>query len=235
MRIGICDDCETDRILLKKICNQYGHTDIILYHSGEDLLADPNCSKLELLFLDIEMDGQNGLEVKNILELTNTFTLIVFCTSHTECVMDAFGANVISFLQKPFTDLIVERCLKKALYLRKDFYPVAITTDIISPCCNILYIHAEKKYSIFYSVDNSTILSRKSLQKLEEELSSLGFCSISRSYIVNLKHVKKIEKTTLFLSNHTTLTISRRYLSKIIDAYHQYQIRGMRYEENVSK
>ena len=109
MRIGICDDCEEDLISLKDICNQYGHTDITLYHSGEELLADPNSSKLELLFLDIEMDGQSGLEVKDILEHTNAFTFIVFCTSHTECMMDAFGQNVISFLSKPFTELAVER------------------------------------------------------------------------------------------------------------------------------
>lgn len=231
MRIGICDDCEEDLISLKDICNQYGHTDITLYHSGEELLADPDNSKLELLFLDIEMDGQSGLEVKDILEHTNAFTFIVFCTSHTECMMDAFGQNVISFLSKPFTELAVERCIKKSLYLRKDFYPISINSDTLVPCCDILYIHAENKYSVFYSTNGNTTLSRKSLRDWTKELDALGFCRISHSYVVNLKHVIKLENMSLFLSNQLKLKISRGYMSKFNEAYKQYRIDRMRYEE----
>ena len=229
MRIGICDDCEEDLKLLTDICNQNGHTDIRLYHSGEELLEDPDCSKLELLFLDIEMDGQSGLEVKDILEHTNTFTLIVFCTSHTEFVMDAFGQNVISFLTKPFTNLTVERCLKKALHLRKDYCPISISADVILPCCDILYIHAAEKYSVFLSTTNHTFLSRKSLLEWQKELSTLGFYSISRAYVVNLKHVKAIEGTTLFLTNQIELKISRRFITKFQKVYEQYRIGAMRY------
>lgn len=90
MRIGICDDCEQDLILLKCICNKYNHTDITLYHSGEEVLKDKNHSKIELLFLDIEMNGTSGLHIKKMLEYTNASTFIVFCTSHVECMQDAF-------------------------------------------------------------------------------------------------------------------------------------------------
>lgn len=230
MRIGICDDCEEYLMLLSNICSKYNYTDIVLYRSGEELLKDKNCSKIELLFLDIEMDGQSGLDVKDILEHTNSFTFIVFCTSHIECMMDAFGQNVISFLSKPFTAHAVEQCIKKALHLRKDFYPIYIAPNTTVPCCNILYIHVEGKYSVIYFADSNTILSRKSLKEWKKELCTLGFCSISQSYVVNLKHVKKIEDKTLFLSNQVNLKISRRNVNEVNEAYRQYRISRMRYD-----
>lgn len=230
MRIGICDDCKEDLMLLRNICNKYNYTDITLYRSGEELLEDKNCSKLELLFLDIEMDGKSGLDIKEILEYTNSFTFIVFCTTHVECMTNAFGQNVISFLSKPFTDRAVEQCIKKALLLKKDSYPISINADNVAFCCDILYIHVENKYSVFYTTDGDTILSRKSLRDWANELDTLGFCSISQSYVVNLKHIKKIEDKTLFLSNQINLKISRRNMNELNEAYRQYRISRMRYE-----
>lgn len=232
MRIGICDDVMSDQILLKKNCEQLGYTDIVQYNSGEEFLADAKHSDLHLLFLDIEMDGKNGLEIKDILEETNSQTFIVFCTTHTECVMDAFGRNVISFLPKPFTTHMVERCIKKALYLGRDFYPVTVNPDTTLRCCDILYVHAEAKYSVFYvaNAENVNASSRKSLQTWEKELSDFDFCCIGRSYLVNLKYVKDIRNTTLLLTNKEELPISRRYKGKLEEACKQYRIRGMRYE-----
>jgi two-component system LytT family response regulator len=199
-----------------------------LYRSGEELLAAPEISQLNLVFLDIEMDGQSGLEVKEILERSNPFTFLVFYTSHTECMGDAFGSNVISFISKPFSKPAVERCLKKCMYLKKDFYPIPVHTDMLIPCSEILYIHAENKYSIFYFTNNKTTLSRKSLRNWADELKNLGFCRISHSYIVNLKYVDKQENMSLLLTNGIILKVSRACMHNFREAYKNYRISRMR-------
>lgn len=228
MKIGICDDCEKDLFALKEICEEYGHTDISLYRSGEELLAAPEISQLNLVFLDIEMDGRNGLEVKEILEQNNAFTFLVFCTSHIECMEEAFGSNVISFISKPFSKVAVERCLKKCMYLKKDFYPVAVHENMLVPCSDIVYIHAENKYSIFYFANNLTTLSRKSLRNWADELKNLGFCRISHSYIINLKYVDKQENMSLLLTNGIILKVSRACMHNFREAYKNYRISRMR-------
>lgn len=234
MRIGICDDLVEDQLLLEQACNQLGYTDIVRYNSGEEFLADAEYQKLHLLFLDIEMDGKNGLEIKEILEHTRPQTFVVFCTTHTECMPDAFGRNVISFLTKPFTIHMVERCIKKALYLGKDFYPITITKDQTLCCSQILYVHTENKYCVFYSTTEERFLSRKSLQEWAEELSDFGFCCISRSCLVNLKFVKHIKKTVLQLTNKQELPVSRRYAGTLLELHNQYRIQSIRYDINHS-
>ena len=148
MKIGICDDVIADQDLLENACNQLGYTDIVRYHSGEEFLADTEKQKLYLLFLDIEMEGKNGLEIKEILEKTNAQTFVVFCTTHAECMPEAFGRNVISFLPKPFTTHMIERCIKKHCILEKIFIQlqlierktfVAIRSSIYIRKINILY------------------------------------------------------------------------------------------------
>lgn len=230
MKIGICDDVIADQDLLENACNQLGYTDIVRYHSGEEFLADTEKQKLYLLFLDIEMEGKNGLEIKEVLEKTNAQTFVVFCTTHVECMPEAFGRNVISFLPKPFTTHMIERCIKKALYLGKDFYPIAINREK-NLCCNqILYIHTENKYSVFYSVTGEGILSRKSLLKWEKILCDFGFCSISRGCLVNLKFIKYIDNTRLFLTTGQKLTVSRRHTVQLEKRYQEYRIQGVRYD-----
>lgn len=67
MKIGICDDNEMEREQLKKFCLKAGYDDTVFFSSGEELLEYEELTSLNLLFLDIEMEGPNGIEIKNNL------------------------------------------------------------------------------------------------------------------------------------------------------------------------
>ena len=108
MKIGICDDDPKTREQLNNLCHKLGYIDTYQFDSGEELLSSDICHSLTLVFLDIEMNGMTGIEVKNILEQKCPFTLIIFNTSHEEQIKDAFGRNVISFISKPFSEISIK-------------------------------------------------------------------------------------------------------------------------------
>lgn len=70
------------------------------YASGEELLRD---SSSDVLLLDVEMPGMNGIAVKNFLQNQRAMTRILFVSSHEETITEAFGREVYGFLYKAVT------------------------------------------------------------------------------------------------------------------------------------
>lgn len=230
MKIAICEDQAEERELLMQYCLHLGYENICSYSSGTELLNSPELTSFALVFLDIEMNDINGIDVKKQLEQNSPTTLIVFCTSHQEHIKDAFGRNVISFLSKPLTENDIADCLKQAAYFARDFYPIIIENDTTLACRDVLYLQAEHKYTIIYTENGLHYLSRKTLQGWIEELGQLGFCPISRSAVINLKYYKKLidKNRNVLMQNGTIIPISRyrqKTLYKELDIFMLHRIR----------
>ena len=187
MRIGICDDNETDRKNISDICRKLGYANVYCYASGSAFLNSDAPSNTDVVFLDIDMAEMTGLEVKEIMERENYHTYIIFCTSHNEHMPDAFGKNVISFITKPYEEKSIEYNLKRAASFSRKFAEIYIDGEC-EICKNILFIKAENGYSVFYCASGRQLLSRNSVKKWGEELKGKGFALISRSMVVNLHH-----------------------------------------------
>ena len=211
MNIGICDDDKQTRKQLSDLCQNLGYNKVYEFKSGEELLNSDICSKLTLVFLDIEMSGMTGIDVKNKMEKSCPFTLIIFNTSHNEKVNDAFGRNVISFISKPFSEISIRHNIEKAAFLCRNFLPIKIDNNTSIPCEDILYLCSEQKYSIFHTKNGNSILSRKPLKNW-----------------ANLKHYKKIENKKIILYNGASFPISRRYTNLVQKRFDQYILDMMR-------
>lgn len=105
MKIAICDDDKNAREVLKTCCGRFAaefqiDCQVAEYASGEELLRD---SSSDVLLLDVEMPGMNGIAVKNFLQNQRAMTRILFVSSHEEAITEAFGREVYGFLYKPVT------------------------------------------------------------------------------------------------------------------------------------
>lgn len=113
MTIAICDDETEIRELLKnKIETVYPEEDVILYRTGEELLASKK--QMDLLFLDIQMPGLNGMEVAKILRKDNQKIILIFVTALEEYVFEAFDVDAFHYLVKPFSDKKFYMVMEKA-------------------------------------------------------------------------------------------------------------------------
>ena len=172
----------------------------------------------------------SGIEIIERLVQVSPSTFIVFCTTHQELRPDAFGRNVISFLTKPLSKRSIEHCIQKASYLTRDFYAVSINEQTAIPCKDILYLHDEQKYTVFYTVDGLSFSTKKPLKNWIPELEELGFCPVSRSAVINLKYYVKIQGKQVQLYGGTTISVSRRYITLLKETFDAYMLRKMRSE-----
>ena len=109
MRIGICDDEKFARQEVRKLCELYFDEnkiehDYIEFESGEEVLdysVKQDNPLIDLLFLDVEMEGVDGIRLKEQLLRQSMIERIVFVTSHKDKVFDAFGQKTIGFIPKP--------------------------------------------------------------------------------------------------------------------------------------
>ena len=115
MKIVICDDREFEIEILKKLCEEY-----VSEHIPEaEIVCTANPGRIaaedpDILILDIEMPEKSGIEIKN--ELTEgDRPLIIFATAYFEFMKDAFGRNVIGYMEKPVKKYEFNNYMKAAV------------------------------------------------------------------------------------------------------------------------
>ncbi|MBQ7066001.1 MAG: response regulator transcription factor [Lachnospiraceae bacterium] len=227
LKIAICDDEKIYRNqlinVIREYCKRHGRKATILeYASGEECLSD--LDKMEILFLDIDMEGLDGIEVKEMLEKFHENVLIVFVTNYADRINEAFGMQVVSFIHKPITLKAVTNAMDKILnwYTKRNFIEVEgidrkkefFSTE------QIYYIEASNQYSKV-KLRKEEYFMRKSLTAWEKELKEEGFCRIHQSVIVNFAHVKELGKKVI-MDDNSAFTISTRKRKSVEKAYGEY-------------
>ena len=104
MKIAVCDDNAVFRSSVKTEIEQYFQSlDVLVceYDSGESLLKAMKGITFDLILLDIEMDGIDGLETARCIRKDDTQVPIVLLTSHTEFALEGYEVNAFRFLPKP--------------------------------------------------------------------------------------------------------------------------------------
>lgn len=227
INIAICDDEKRHREklieLIKAYCKEREKMAVISeYSSGEECLSD--LDEVEMLFLDIDMEGIDGIEVKNRLESAHVNISIIFTTNYGDRMDEAFGMQVVSFIEKPVTLEPVANAMDRILkwYSQRELIEVENSggkKNVLSTE-QIYYIEASNQYSRI-RLRKEEILLRKSLKAWEEELSGKGFCRIHQSVIVNFSHVKEMGQRVL-MEDDTAFTVSTRRRKTVNLAYSEY-------------
>ena len=97
MRIAICDDEKNIRELIEnKVIRQYPKAEIVFFSSGEELLLSD--MHIDILFLDIQMSGRDGMETARELRKLDNDVMIIFVTAIEEYVFQAFDSGSFTFI-----------------------------------------------------------------------------------------------------------------------------------------
>lgn len=194
INVAVCDD---EDIICGEIKRQLLHIrpdyDIKIYHSGYELL---NSGKTyDLLFLDIEMPEIDGMKTAEVLRERNKDEYIVFLTSHTEMMADAFKVKAFRFLNKPIEiekfEEAVEQAEKEILNSRK--IPIVVKGDIkFVQIRDIVYFEAFGD-GTYIHMKKEVLESNKPLKYWDEKMGNEHFFQTHKSYIVALRYVNKVE------------------------------------------
>lgn len=225
-KIAICDDEKNvTNTIAEKISERGNEYEINCFDSGEKLLEAS--ADYHILFLDIEMAGIDGIQTAFKLREKKYDGLIIFLTSHTEFMPDAFKVNAFRFLSKPIDD---EKFNEAFMAAEKDILNTAhilITAknkSIYMKLTDIVYLEAYGDGTYIYDKNGNTYDTDCTLKYWKETIGTEHFFQVHKSYIVSLLHISHISKDgTIMLNGYSKeLSISRRNYVAFKNAFFDY-------------
>lgn len=203
IRVAVCDDEEymVDRIesyVLKFGADKHIGFKIYKFYNGEALANSE--IEFDLVFLDIKMQGLDGLETGKLLKERNMAVPIVYITSFADESNRAHKVHAFDFIVKPFGYEDIETVLHDFKKLDKkisnDFIKVRADTgdELIQDIDEILYFEYKGQRHIIMKTLNDEILIKGNLYEIYEKLDRLQFAYTHKGFIVNLMQVRSISK-----------------------------------------
>ncbi|MDD6800383.1 MAG: LytTR family DNA-binding domain-containing protein [Firmicutes bacterium] len=223
LRIAICDDeqkqIEYLTVLVSSWGSQNGHTITIdSFPSAEAFLFDyAEDQNRDILLLDIEMGAMNGVELAKTIRQTNDAVQIVFITGFPDFIAEGYEVSALHYLMKPVSEEKLHAILDKAaanLNKAEKRLRVAFDRQVdYVPLSRITHVEAQKQYVVIYT-EAETYRMKSSLAEAEKLLDEYFF-KCQRSFIVNLRYVKRIKGDCVVLKNEEEVPISRGMAEKI--------------------
>ncbi|WP_019229666.1 LytTR family DNA-binding domain-containing protein [Sedimentibacter sp. B4] len=219
-RIGICDDesiicSEIENIILNYSKSISEKIEVDVFYSGEELyefLKSDNC--VDMIFLDIELNKLNGVELGRIIrnELKNENIQIVYISSKENYAMELFDVRPLNFLIKPIDKLKVIEMINKAMELLNKLDVYFKYKQGHNFCKkeikDILYFESDnRQVKMVTTTDEITFYGN--LSEIHSQLELHKFFFIHKSYLVNYYHVAEFYYDKLILTNSHVLPISQ--------------------------
>lgn len=216
-RMAICDDDAAQRKHLAGIVTEWaeqgGHLiEIKTYSGAQAFLFDYAEEKdLDILLLDIEMDGMDGVTLAKELRQDNETVQIVFITGYPDYIAEGYDVAALHYLLKPVKKEKLAEVLDRAVQISKKTPPsLLVSTDretVRILLDDIYYVEAQGHYMSVYTAKEEYRL-RMTVSEITEKLGE-GFFRCSRSYVVGLRHVSRVTKSEVILDNRVSLPLGR--------------------------
>ncbi|MCL2572119.1 MAG: LytTR family DNA-binding domain-containing protein [Defluviitaleaceae bacterium] len=226
IRIALCDDEKQQRdyltLLLRK-WNPKAH--IEAFESAESFkMMREEKTPHDILLLDIQMGGQDGVSLAKELRAANEELIIIFITGVPDFIQEGYDVAALHYLMKPVNEsklfTVLDRAVSQVSITPKPLLlPVEGETVKLS-FGDILYIESFAHYLEVVTV-SGTITVKMPTYKLEQLLSD-EFIRCHRSYLVNMRHISKITKTDITLDNGKFVPLSRRMQSSVSETFIAY-------------
>lgn len=236
MKIVIIDDEPTARSLIRHIISRENAVSYEIFEAADLLegVAIIKAEKPKLVFLDIEMPNQQGIEIFSYFEDDEIDFEIVFCTAYSDYAINAFEMNAIDYILKPVRPNRIIEVLKKVetsfnqkqIQMRlhelkeslrnQQFRKIGVPVNdgiVFIPIENIVYLMADGMYTNIHRVDGKTLTVSKPLKYFNRLIGvGMPFYRPHRSYIINLHFLKQYVKRDgnyILLDNDEMIPLSK--------------------------
>lgn len=230
MRILICDD---DHFIIEQmkdlIHTFFSHKkvacpEITAYTDGESLLADSG--EKDIVFLDVEMQGVNGIHAGCELKKQNEKTIIFIVTSYIEYLDDAMRFHVFRYLSKPLDSKRFFRNMDDAVKLYHSFHTKVIIqtkNEVVSVFTNDIFMVEINQRKVIVHTVTGDYISLQSMQHWLNTLPDNCFFQTHRSFIINMEYVSDFSHNMVHLNGGgLSAFLSKRNYTNFKNAYLLY-------------
>lgn len=215
MKCIIVDDEPIARKGITRQVEQISQLELVnAFNSAEAALDFLKTNEVDLIFLDIQMPGMNGIELARILPKQ---TLIIFTTAYSEYALDSYEVDAIDYLVKPIDPTKFRKAVNKAITyhsllmdeeeksvenVEEDFIFVKSDRRFFKVNFkDVLFIEGLKDYVII-QMEGQRIITRMNIKTIHDLLPKKIFLRINKSYIVNKNRIESFNNNDVFIKTH---------------------------------
>lgn len=226
MKIAIVENELLHAENLKDLLQQWSRehqtiVEISCFLSGESFL-DSDFVCLDLAFIDIQLDGMNGLTAAHQIREQGFYGQLVFLTAFSEYVFDGYEVQALNYLLKPVSYDKIAQCIDYVVRkLNDDHYTFRDHGSVIQIAYSrIICFSSANHYTQIVTTEGNF----KQIGTIRNVFTHLPnrFIFCHRTTIVNMEHIKMLRGRDLVLSNNTVVPVSLTYLQEIRSALLSY-------------
>lgn len=229
MRVAVVDDTKEDSQRLIGYVNQFQQEkgmviQVDSYQASLDFLEEFK-SQFDVIFLDIEMPGSDGLKVAHEIREKDCNVGIIFVTNMAQYAIHGYEVNAVDFIVKPVSYFLFSEKLEKAILFstrNKSYNLVIHHEDGIYrvPVDEVYYITKDINDLLYYT-SRGNFRERGTIRTMKEKLEGLAFAECNSGCLVNLEQVRSVKKEEITVGN-AKLPLSRRMRKQFTQQYIDY-------------
>lgn len=209
LSVAVCDDLDEERLQLCRMLQSYAVRNGIELRlepleSGQALASVARKGRWDLVLMDIYMPGMSGIEAARRLREVDRECLLIFATTSDEHGIVSYELHASDYLVKPISqaalDAAMDWCLRehrdrfRTIWVRSEWENIEI------PLRDIRYIEI-KRHTAYICTGDRIIKTPRGMNALEEEIDCADFLRCHRSFLVNMRRIRRMEKRDFVMDN----------------------------------
>lgn len=197
---------------------------VSVFEDGEDILKDYQ-PLYDIIMLDIEMPRLNGMQAAEQIREQDTDVTLMFITNMAAYAIRGYEVGALDFVMKPINyytfSMKLTRVLKRTKQKAQQEILLTLPDGVKKLNVQQIYYVEVQNRMLSYHTDEGVFEMRGTMQSVEQMFAPYAFAKCNHWYIVNLKHVSEVRKTTAIVAGHE-LEVSRRNRTTFLKALTEY-------------
>ena len=229
MKIAICDDNKTDAGKIEfALMDLAAGIEIDTFEKGSELMESiKGGARYDLVFRDIYLGDENGIEIVNELMAVSPSTEVIFSTTSTDHAIEAFKVNAVGYLLKPYAEADVVKAFTRVKMRKEE------ENENVLVCAGsdrhlfrnneVIKLESDLHYTKIYTDDGEMYRYHIGFSEIAKLFK--GFIEIRRGVLLNMAHIKRIKAAVITLSDGSTYTIARGKKDYVVSQYTAFVIK----------
>ncbi len=244
LKIALVDDEQEYLDGMGKLCSSFGRSagypvEAVPFCSAGDFLEAFSGGSFDLVFMDIYMEGMDGVAAALEMRKSDSGCLLVFLTSSTDFMPDAFSCHAFEYVTKPFTKERIFDVLSDAVKVlpREQSY-VELTADRKTVCLfldEIASAVTDAHYLDITLTDGRKLRCRMTMTEFMEKIGAdPRFIPVNKGIAVNAEHILAFEKGCCIMESGARFPVRVRDSAKVEQKARDYHFEKIRRRQTYS-
>lgn len=226
MKIVICDDSIEDLLKIEKFLLKYKKFypnidfEVEKFSNASQLYNNIQKNEIaDIYILDIIMSEKNGIDIGQQIRKNNANNIIIYITCSSDFALEAYDLHAVRYILKPVNENSIFEALNYALSytntVKEASYIIKTKDGLVPvPYSQIEYIENSSRMLEAHLTNNKIIRSIFIRKSFEDEISELieenQFIQVHKSFLINLKYIKKLAKNNVIMESGKNIPISQK-------------------------